>query len=68
MSRGDDCSDEEQRGEIKMTISKIIALTLASLLLLGCEGPGKYPVTGEECGPNDPVKDLSAADCFPSGV
>lgn len=38
------------------------ACVLASLLLAACE-EDKYPVSGEECGPDDPVKGLDAGDC-----
>jgi hypothetical protein len=36
----------------------------ATLGILGCAEPGRYPVSGLECKPDDPVKDLSAADCI----
>ncbi|SPH25144.1 hypothetical protein DEA8626_04180 [Defluviimonas aquaemixtae] len=42
----------------------LIALSL-SLLLFGCAEPGRYPISGEECAPTDPVMDLDAADCMP---
>jgi hypothetical protein len=38
----------------------LLALTLA---LFGCAEPGHYPLSGEDCGPNDPVRTLDAADC-----
>ena len=47
---------------------KIVTLTAALCLILGlmgCEKEGTYPITGEECGPNDPVQTLDAADCTP---
>ena len=40
------------------TIGAILAMTLAA-----CEDTGRYPVTEEQCGPNDPVLGLNAADC-----
>ena len=40
------------------TIGAIIAMTLAA-----CEDTTRYPVSEEQCGPNDPVLGLSAADC-----
>ncbi|WP_170376001.1 MULTISPECIES: hypothetical protein [Ruegeria] len=50
----------------------LITLMLASsLVLAACEKePETYPITGEECGPEDPVKTLDAEDCFipPAGV
>ncbi len=41
---------------------KIISL-FAMLLLASCAAEGRYPVSGEECAPGDPVLDLDAADC-----
>ncbi|MEJ8561977.1 hypothetical protein QTO30_12635 [Yoonia sp. GPGPB17] len=35
----------------------------AVLVLAACAQEGQYPITGEECGPNDPVLTLDAADC-----
>jgi hypothetical protein len=40
-----------------------IALIAVSLGLTGCAEPGYYPLSGEECQPNDPVMDLDASDC-----
>ncbi|MEM9637621.1 MAG: hypothetical protein AAGA94_08240 [Pseudomonadota bacterium] len=45
-----------------------LALVLASFALLGCTQPGTYPVTGEDCGPKDPVLELDAADCGTPGL
>lgn len=36
---------------------------LAVLLLANCAQEGRYPISGAECGPNDPVLSLDAADC-----
>lgn len=47
---------------------KIVTLSVALCLvlgLIGCEEQDTYPITGEECGPDDPVKTLDAADCMP---
>lgn len=43
---------------------RIVQLTLIALTigLLGC-AEGTYPLSNEQCGPADPVKDLDAADC-----
>lgn len=50
----------------------LITLMLASsLVLAACEKEAEtYPISGEECGPEDPVKTLDAEDCFvpPAGV
>ncbi|WP_299408918.1 hypothetical protein [uncultured Roseobacter sp.] len=45
-----------------------MAFLTASLALLGCTEPETYPITGEECGPNDPVLELDAADCGTPGL
>lgn len=44
----------------------LAASALAFLSLAACTEGDTYPISGEECGPNDPVKDLNAADCLPS--
>lgn len=36
--------------------------------LAACTQPETYPVTGEECGPKDPVLELDAADCGTPGL
>ncbi len=41
-------------------------LTLATLVLAGCAGPGRYPVSGQECSPDDPVLDITVPPCPPS--
>ncbi|WP_209598391.1 hypothetical protein [Ruegeria sp. HKCCSP351] len=46
-------------------------MMISAMLLSACENKGEtYPVTGEQCGPNDPVKTLDAEDCYvpPAGV
>jgi hypothetical protein len=43
-------------------ILRICLLTL-TLAVFGCAEPGHYPISGEDCGPNDAVKTLNAADC-----
>ncbi|SMO68766.1 hypothetical protein [Ruegeria faecimaris] len=43
----------------------------AVVLLSACDKSAEtYPVSGEQCGPNDPVKTLDAEDCFipPAGA
>jgi hypothetical protein len=39
---------------------------LVLLFIAGCAQEGYYPISGEECGPNDPVLTLDAADCLPN--
>ena len=34
---------------------------LVTLALLGCSAPGHYPMSGDTCGPQDPV--LKMQDC-----
>jgi hypothetical protein len=48
-------------------LTQITLVTLA-LVLAGCTEPGHYPVSGEECGPNDPVLELDANDCGVPGI
>ncbi len=38
-----------------------VALAAMVLLVAACGGPGRYPVSRAEVGPNDPVKSLSIA-------
>jgi len=44
---------------------KFFAMIVALILLQACETPDQYPVSGEECGPEDPVKELDASNCLP---
>ncbi|WP_170417383.1 hypothetical protein [Ruegeria atlantica] len=50
----------------------LVALLLAAAAFLSaCEKDSEtYPLSGEQCGPEDPVKTLDAADCVipPAGV
>lgn len=49
----------------------VAVLIVAAATLSACEKSTEtYPVTGEQCGPNDPVKTLDAEDCYipPAGV
>jgi len=41
-----------------------MAILLAAFTLAACEAE-TYPISGEECGPNDPVKELDATNCLP---
>ncbi len=42
-----------------------VAAICAVLAVMGCEQQNAYPISAEECGPNDPVKTLDASDCQP---
>lgn len=51
--------------------SLVAFMMTAAVLLSACEKDTEtYPVTGEQCGPDDPVKTLDAADCdiLPAGI
>lgn len=39
-----------------------LLLCLASLALSACAGPGRYPLSGETCAPDDPVHDIQGCD------
>ena len=41
---------------------QLIAVLMMTLGLTGC-AESKYPISGETCGPQDPVKTLDARDC-----
>ena len=45
-----------------MTRLAALALVLASLA--ACTPPGRYPISGQTCGPDDPVLDMSPP-CLP---
>lgn len=38
-------------------------IPLLALIFIASCTEDRYPVSGEECGPNDPVLTLDAADC-----
>lgn len=50
-----------------MTRLHMLGIFLAMTLTACTLAPDTYPVTGEECGPNDAVKGLDVPDC-PAGV
>jgi len=43
-------------------------LFAAALGLCACDQTGTYPMSADQCGPTDPVKDLDAADCVVPGT
>ncbi|SEP27050.1 hypothetical protein SAMN04490248_1633 [Salinihabitans flavidus] len=52
-----------------MSMYARMALVLfATLFLSACEDPNRYPVSGEECSPDDPVKtiDGTITSCVPT--
>ena len=42
-----------------------LLITLCAMLLAACAAPGRYPVSGAECDPDDLVQGLDASDCIP---
>ena len=50
------------------SLAKLATVLGTVVLVAACEAPDRYPVSGEECGPDDPVKtmDSSMADCVPA--
>lgn len=48
-------------------MSRLFLVLVSTLALTACETPDHYPVSGQECGPEDPVLDVDAsmADCMP---
>lgn len=49
-----------------MTKTILFLGCISALLLAACSPEGRYPVSGEECGPTDPVKEMSVPDCPPA--
>ncbi len=41
-----------------------LLMLMIGLAIAGC-AEGRYPITGETCGLNDPVRTLDANDCTP---
>jgi hypothetical protein len=58
-----DTGHRQIRGKTMKRLVQIVLIS-ATLGISGCAEPGHYPVSGEDCKPNDPVKDLNAADCI----
>lgn len=49
-----------------MRPSIVLIMSCVILALAGCTGPGRYPATGAECNPNDPVQDMDTPYCPPT--
>ena len=49
-----------------MTYLKSFFALVALVGLVACETPQTYPVSGQECGPEDPVLDLNVENCAPA--
>jgi len=50
------------------SFSRLALFLVAVVMLSACEDPNRYPVTGEECSADDPVKtiDGSIDSCVPA--
>jgi len=48
-----------------MRIFAKLAVLGITVLLVGCTEPETYPISGQDCGPDDPVKTLDASSCAP---
>lgn len=46
-----------------MKVLQTTACVLMLVALVACEPAQTYPISGEACGPDDPVQSLDAADC-----
>lgn len=46
-----------------MRISLWAIVATLGMMLTACDDTTRYPVTAEQCGPDDPVLRLDAADC-----
>ncbi|MEO1638309.1 MAG: hypothetical protein AAFU41_03555 [Pseudomonadota bacterium] len=42
-----------------------LAIIMILAAVAGCTDPDHYPISGQECSPDDPVLDMDAADCMP---
>ncbi len=43
--------------------SPTAAFVVTCLALSACADTGTYPISGDQCGPSDPVQTLDASDC-----
>lgn len=50
-----------------MTI-RIIAAAAVFAMLSACTDADRYPVSGEECAPGDPVQEVDATYCAPAST
>ncbi|SNS93255.1 hypothetical protein SAMN05421757_104404 [Tropicimonas sediminicola] len=46
-----------------MKLRTLLAILGLAVLGFACTDTQHYPITGEECGPDDPVQDLSVQQC-----
>lgn len=43
----------------------LLVMCIALSGLAGCDDPDRYPISGQECSPDDPVMDLDPSGCTP---
>ncbi len=51
-----------------MKISSTLLLIVTLGVTAACTDTDTYPITGAECGPEDPVKTIDAANCDVPGI
>ena len=44
-------------------MTRFFILLLSATILVACTEEGKYPLSGEECTAQDPVQEMTTADC-----
>ncbi|WP_177208334.1 hypothetical protein [Tropicimonas isoalkanivorans] len=49
-----------------MSLKILLAVLGVALMGTGCTNTHHYPLSGEDCGPADPVRDLSVQQCAPT--
>jgi hypothetical protein len=49
-----------------MHLKALLALVCLALAGFACTDTAHYPITGVECGPDDPVKDITDQQCAPT--
>jgi hypothetical protein len=52
--------------EVTVSLKILLAILGVALLGNGCTNTHHYPLSGEACGPADPVQDLSVQQCAPA--
>ncbi len=56
---------QKNRSHEMMNKSVAVLMMVCASFLSACEkAPDTYPISGEQCGPEDPVKDLTPPNCF----
>ncbi len=52
--------------EEKMKLKTLIAILGFAILGFACTDTDHYPLSGDECAPEDPVQDLTVQQCAPA--